>query len=385
MMKDRILDPEHLAFRDLARAFIQAEIVPGYREWEAAGAVPREVWRAAGKAGLLGTEVPAEYGGGGVADPRFPLILAEEIAAASVSGVGFALLNDVVLPYLDHHGTTEQKQRWLPGLCAGETLPALAVTEPSGGSDLRSLRAAATATAAGFLLNATKSFVSNGRDADLVIVAAITHPERRERDGGISLLIVERGMPGWQRGPAADTIGLTAQGVCDLFFTDVAVPADHLLGRAGRGLTLLGANLSRERLSIACAALAGAEAVFAETLAFCRDRTVGGVPVGSYQHNRFVLAEMATELDVARAYVDQCVLDAATGTAGLDPVTAAKAKWWTTDLQSRVVDRCLQLHGGAGYTRDTRVGRAYTDARVMPIYGGTNEVMKELIGRTLGV
>jgi alkylation response protein AidB-like acyl-CoA dehydrogenase len=382
-MRDRLLEPEHLAFRSTVRDFVAREIVPRYPDWERSGIVDREVWRSAGKAGLLGIDVEEEYGGGGVDDFRFQLTLTEELARTGTGGVGFALHNDVVAPYLTRLGTPEQKQRWLPGFCSGESICAIALTEPGGGSDLKAVRTGAVLDGDEYVLNGSKSFVTNGINADLVVVAAVTDPGRRERDGGISLLVVERGMPGFERGRALDKLGLAAQDTADLYFADVRVPAANRLGPAGRGLGLLAANLPRERLSIAAAAIAGAEAVFAETLEYCRTRTAFGQPIGGFQHNRFLLAEISTELDIARTYVDQCAADFAAGR--FDAVAAARAKWWTTELQRRVVDHCLQLHGGAGYLRETRVARAFVDTRMMPIYGGTNEVMKEIVGRSLGV
>jgi alkylation response protein AidB-like acyl-CoA dehydrogenase len=382
-MRDRLLEPEHLSFRDMVRDFIAREITPLYPEWERAGVVDRAIWRSAGKAGMLGIDVATQYGGGGVDDFRFQLVLTEELARAGAGGVAFPLHNDVVAPYLNTLGTPDQKERWLPGFCSGEAISAIALTEPGGGSDLRAIRTGAVREADTYVLNGSKSFVSSGINADLVIVAAVTDPGRRDRDGGMSLLVVERGMPGFERGPALDKIGLGAQDTADLFFADVRVPAANLLGPAGRGLGLLTANLPRERLSIAAAAVAGAEAVFAETLAYCRTRTAFGQPIGSFQHNRFVLAEISTELEVARTYVDQCVADFVAGR--FDAVAAARSKWWTTELQRRIVDRCLQLHGGAGYLRETKAGRAFVDTRMMPIYGGTNEIMKEIVGRSLGI
>jgi alkylation response protein AidB-like acyl-CoA dehydrogenase len=382
-VRDRVLDPGQLAFRETARDFVAKEITPYYGDWERDGIVDRRVWRAAGKAGLLGVDVAAEHGGGGRPDFRYQVLLTEELARAAVSGVGFALHNDVVAAYLNAFSTPAQRARWLPGFCAGELVSAIAITEPEGGSDLTALRTTAVRDGDGFLLNGSKAFVTNGINADLIVVAAVTDPARRHRGGGLSLLVVERGMPGFDRGPKLDKIGLPAQDTAGLFFTDVRVPAGNLLGVLGRGLSQLTANLPRERLSIAAAAVAGTEAVFAETLAYCGARTALGRPIGSFQHNRFALAEMSTEIEIARTYVDECVLDLVAGR--LDPVTAARAKWWTTDLQRRVADRCLRMHGGYGILRGNRAAKAYLDTRMMPIYGGTNEIMKEIIGRSLGI
>lgn len=381
-MQDHLLDPEHRDFAAMARTFIAREITPRHADWERAGMVDREVWRAAGKAGLLGFDVAPEYGGGGTDDIRYPVLLAEELIRAGATGIGFGLHNEVVAPYLNQLGTPEQKARWLPGFCSGDLVSAIALTEPGAGSDLQAITTSAVADGDTYLLSGSKTFVTNGIHADLVIVAAKTNPADRLR-GGISLLVVERGMPGFGRGRPLEKIGQHAQDTAELFFDGVRVPAANLLGRPGRGLRHLMENLQRERLSIAATAVAGAETVFAGTLEHCRTRTAFGQPIGGFQHIRFELAEMSTELEIARTYVDQCILDHNAGRR--DPVRAARAKWWTTDLQKRVVDRCLQLHGGYGYMREQPVAKAFLDTRMMPIYGGTNEIMKELIGRSLGV
>lgn len=380
-MRDGLLAPEHLAFRAVARAFVAAEIAPHYTEWERNGATDRDLWRAAGKAGLLGLEVPIEYGGAGLADFRYPMLLVEELA--EYRGVGFTAHNEVVAPYLIRLTSPEQRRRWLPGFCSGQMVTAVAITEPGGGSDLASMRTTATRDGDAYVVNGAKTLITNGAGADLVIVAVVTDPARLRRGGGVSLLVLEHPMPGFERGERLDTIGLRASGTASLSFDHVRVPTFNLLGADGMGLTYLRENLARERLSIAVAAIAGAEAVFADTVAYCQQRHAFGQPIGSFQHNRFALAEMHTELEVTRTYVDQCVLDL--NAANLTPVTAAQAKWWATDVQKRTVDSCLQLHGGGGYLRECRAARAFVDTRVMPIYGGTNEVMKEVIGRSLGV
>ncbi|SEK74138.1 acyl-CoA dehydrogenase family protein [Streptacidiphilus jiangxiensis] len=381
-MQEHVLDQEHRDFAAMVRAFVEREVAPFHEEWERRGLVDRQVWRAAGGAGLLGFDVAVELGGGGTEDIRYPVLLAEELVRAGATGLGFALHNDVVGPYLNALGTEEQRRRWLPGFCSGELVTAIAITEPGAGSDLQALTTRAELQGDSYVLNGAKTFVTNGVHADLVIVAARTEPGDRLR-GGLSLLVVERGMPGFERGRPLEKLGRPAQDTAELFFDDVRVPAANLLGRRGHGLRHLREHLVRERLSIAAAAVAGAETVFAQTLEYCRTRTAFGQPIGSFQHNRFELAEMSTEIDIARTYVDRCLLDHNAGRR--DPVTAARAKWWTTDLQRRVVDRCLQLHGGYGYMREQAVARAFVDTRMMPIYGGTNEVMKELIGRSLGV
>ncbi len=380
-MRDRLLESEHMAFREVARDFVAKEITPRYDQWERAGIVDRDVWLAAGAAGLLGLDVPREYGGAGLTDFRFNVLLAE--AMVRYRGVAFAVQNDIVAPYLNRLSTREQRGRWLPDFCAGRAIAAIAMTEPECGSDLGAMRTTAVRDGDNYRLNGTKTLITNGLNADLVIVAAVTDEARRARGNGISLLVVERGMPGFERGPALEKIGLHAQDTAPLFFHDVVVPAHNLLGEEGRGLAQLTENLARERLSIAAAAVAGAEAVVADTLSYCQRRRAFGQTIGSFQHIRFELAEMSTEIDVARIYVDQCILDYAS--AELSAIDAAKAKWWTTDLQKRIVDRCLQIHGGFGYLRECDTARAFVDTRMMPIYGGTNEIMKEIIGRSLGM
>ncbi len=377
-MNRTIYSDEHRAFAELVRAFIEKEITPHHAAWEQDGVVDRAVWRAAGSAGLLGFFVDERYGGGGVTDRRFNAVLTEEMARAGASGPAFGLHNDIIGPYLTDLTTEEQRQRWLPGFCSGEIITAIAMSEPGAGSDLQGIGTTAVRDGDSYVLNGQKTFISNGILADLVIVVARTDPAAGHR--GISLLVVERGMAGFERGRNLDKIGQKAQDTAELFFSDVRVPAANLLGDEGKGFGYLMRNLPYERLSIAIAALGGAETVFEQTVAYCKERQAFGKPIGSFQHNRFVLAELATELRLGRTFVDQCVVDPA-----LTAETAAMAKWWCTELQKRTVDRCLQLHGGYGYMREYPVARAYLDARVQTIYGGTTEIMKELIGRSLGL
>ncbi|MFY1660841.1 acyl-CoA dehydrogenase family protein [Micromonospora sp. WMMD1274] len=377
-MDRTVFTADHLAFAELVRAFIDKEITPHHERWEADGIVDCGVWRAAGAAGLLGFFVDERYGGAGVTDRRFHAVLTEELARAGASGPAFGLHNDIIGPYLTDLTTEEQKQRWLPGFCSGEIVTAIAMSEPGAGSDLAGITTTAVRDGDDWVLNGQKTFISNGILADLVIVVARTDPGAGRR--GISLLVVERGMPGFERGRNLDKLGQKAQDTAELFFADVRVPAANLLGAEGEGFAYLMRNLPLERLSIAVAALAGAETVFAQTLDYCRQRQAFGRPIGSFQHNRFVLAELATELRLGRVFVDQCLV-----APDLTAETAAMAKWWCTELQKRVVDRCLQLHGGYGYMREYPVARAYLDARVQTIYGGTTEIMKEVIGRSLGL
>ncbi|WTI24604.1 acyl-CoA dehydrogenase family protein [Micromonospora zamorensis] len=378
MANRTIFSDDHLAFTELVRAFIDKEIAPHHDRWEADGIVDRGLWRAAGAAGLLGFSVDERYGGGGVTDRRFSAVLTEELARAGASGPAFGLHNDIIGPYLTDLTNDEQKQRWLPGFCSGDIITAIAMSEPGAGSDLQGITTTAVRDGDTYVLNGQKTFISNGILADLVIVVARTDPGARHR--GISLLVVERGMDGFERGRNLDKIGQKAQDTAELFFADVRVPAANLLGVEGQGFAYLMRNLPFERLSIAVAALAGAETVFEQTLAYCKQREAFGRPIGSFQHNRFVLAELATELRLGRVFVDQCLVEPA-----LTAETAAMAKWWCTELQHRTVDRCLQLHGGYGYMREYPVAKAYLDARVQTIYGGTTEIMKEVIGRSLGL
>ncbi len=382
-MERDIFDAEHAAFRDLARTFVAKEITPFHEQWEVDGQVSRDVWLAAGKAGLLGTDVPEEYGGGGVDDFRYNAILTEELVAAGISGPGFPLQNDVVAPYLLRLATEEQKQRWLPGFCSGEIITAIAMTEPGTGSDLQGIQTTARRDGAGsnpdWILNGSKTFITNGIMSDLVIVVAKTDPEAGSQ--GFSLLVVERGMAGFERGRRLKKVGLKAQDTAELSFTDVRVPAENVLGELGKGFVYLMQNLPQERLSIAVGAAAGIEAALRLTLDYVKERKAFGKPVAAFQNTRFELAEMDTEASVTRAFVDRCISEHVAGRLSIQD--AAKAKWWSSDVLKRVVDRCVQLHGGYGYMLEYPIARAFLDSRVQSIYGGTNEIMKEIIGRTL--
>jgi len=380
-MRRDIFTSEHDDFREMVRAFIAKEVTPYHDKWEADQMVSRDVWLAAGRAGLLGIEIDEKYGGGGSKDYRYYLILDEELARAGANGPGFAVHNDINGPYLQRLATPEQCERWLPGYCTGELITAIAMTEPGAGSDLQGMRTTAVRDGGHYVLNGSKTFISNGQLCDLVIVAARTDPEAGYQ--GISLLVVERGMPGFERGRNLDKVGMHAQDTSELFFNDVRVPAGNLLGEEGGGFVALMQNLPRERLAIGATALAGAEEVFATTLAYCKEREAFGRPIGKFQHNRFVLAEIATEVAVARAFTDKAVLEHNAGK--LSVADAAMVKWWNTELCNRVVDRCVQLHGGYGYMREFPVARAFTDSRAQTIFGGTTEIMKEIIGRDLGL
>jgi long-chain-acyl-CoA dehydrogenase len=378
-MERDIFGPEHEEFRDLVRGFIGRHVTPYHAQWEADGVVSRDVWLAAGEAGLLGIDIDEKYGGGGTTDYRYYLIFNEEMARAGATGPGFAVHNDINGQYFRRLCTQEQSERWLPGYCSGEAITAIAMTEPDAGSDLQGIRTTAVRDGDHYVLNGTKTFISNGQLADLVIVVARTDPAAGHR--GISLLVAERGMPGFERGRNLEKIGLHAQDTSELFFHDVRVPAANLLGEEGGGFVALMENLPRERLAIGSTALAAAEHVFAQTLDYCRQRQAFGRPIGRFQHIRFVLAEIATELAVARAFTDKAVLEHNAGR--LSAEDGAMVKWWNTELCNRVVDRCVQFYGGYGYMRDYPISRAYTDSRVQTIFGGTTEIMKEIIGRGL--
>jgi alkylation response protein AidB-like acyl-CoA dehydrogenase len=375
-------DTEHEAFRDSVRTFLQRQVVPHHADWEQAGQVDRAVWIEAGKQGFLGFEAPEEFGGSGIRDFRYNTILGEEMMAVGATGLGFGLHNDIVLPYLLALGTAEQKQRWLPRFCAGEMITAIAMTEPGAGSDLQGIRTTARRDGDDFIVNGSKTFITNGILSDLVIVVVKTDPDVKA-SRGLSLLALERGMPGFERGRKLDKMGMKAQDTAELVFTDVRVPAGNLIGELNQGFAHLMTMLPQERLSIAVGAVGAARTVFDLTLAYCQERTAFGQPIGGFQHNRFVLAEMATELEMAEVYLDKALSEHQEHR--FTAVDAAMAKWWTTELQKRVMDRCVQLHGGYGYMLEYPVAKAYLDARVQTIYGGTTEIMKEIIGRSLGV
>jgi alkylation response protein AidB-like acyl-CoA dehydrogenase len=380
---DRIIGftEEHELFRASVRAFVEREMVPHCAEWEAAGLIDRDVFRQAGKAGFLGIDAPEEYGGGGTRDFRYNVIISEEMQRAWLggAGLGVTLHNDICLPYYLHQADPSQQARWLPGICSGELITAIAMTEPATGSDLASIATTAIRDGDRYVVNGSKTFITNGINADLVIVAVKTDPSGRH--DGVSLLVLERGMPGFERGRNLDKIGLHSQDTAELFFNDVHVPVANLLGEEGRGFRYLMGNLAQERLSIAVAGVAAARAALETTLAYTTERRAFGQAIASFQHIKFTLAELATEVRVAESFADQCVLALNAGT--LTPEEAAMAKWWCTELQGRAVDTGVQLHGGYGYMAEYPIGRAYADARITRIYGGTTEIMKEIIGRSL--
>jgi long-chain-acyl-CoA dehydrogenase len=382
-MRRTLFEDEHDLFRDSVSRFIADEVAPRNAAWEEAGLVDRDLFTAAGAHGFLAMAAPVEYGGGGVEDFRYNLVIAEEIqrAAVNAAGLGWTLHNDVCLPYFLALTNEEQKARWLPGICSGELITAIAMTEPGIGSDLASMGTTAKRDGDDYIVNGAKTFITNGINADLVITAVKTDPSQRHR--GMSLMVIERGAPGFERGRNLDKIGLHAQDTAELFFDDVRVPAANLLGEEGQGFRQLVTNLPQERLSIAVTAVAAARAAFDQTLAYVTERQAFGQPIGSFQNSRFRMAEMATEIEIAQTFSDRCVL--ALNAGELTAEEAAMAKWWTTELQGRVTDTCVQLHGGYGYMSEYPVARAYADARITRIYGGTTEIMKEIIGRSLGL
>ena len=382
-MRRRLFDENHDLFRQSFGRFVTDVLVPGHPQWESDGIVPRSVFAEAGRHGFLGMAAPTEFGGGGVDDFRYNLVIAEEIAAAGVpgSGLGLTLHNDICLPYFTDLTTDDQKARWLPGICSGELITAVAMTEPGMGSDLASMRTTAERHGDTFVVNGSKTFITNGINADLVITAVKTDPTQRHR--GMSLLVLERGMPGFERGRNLEKVGMHAQDTAELFFNDVEVPAANLLGEEGNGFGHLVDNLAQERLSIAMTGTASARAILDETITYASERQAFGQPIGSFQNSRFALAEMATEVEIGQTFIDRCV--EALNDGELTVEEAAMAKWWATELHKRVADQCLQLHGGYGYMLEYPVARAWVDARITTIYGGTTEIMKEIIGRSLGV
>ncbi|WP_326656288.1 acyl-CoA dehydrogenase family protein [Streptomyces sp. NBC_00385] len=378
-MQRQIFTEEHDAFRETVRTFLSKEVLPHYEQWEKDGIVSREAWRAAGRQGLLGLAVPEEYGGGGNTDFRYSAVLAEEFTRAGTPGLALGLHNDIIGPYLTGLATEEQKRRWLPGFCGGEIITAIAMTEPGAGSDLQGIRTTAEDKGDHWLLNGSKTFISNGILADLVVVVAKTTPDGGAK--GLSLIVVERGAEGFERGRNLDKIGQKSQDTAELFFHDVRVPKENLLGELDGAFIHLMTNLAQERMGIAVAGIAAAEHLLEITTTYVKEREAFGRPLSKLQHIRFEIAEMATECAVTRAFLDRCIVDHSDGK--LDAVHASMAKWWATELQKRVADRCLQLHGGYGYMAEFPVARAFTDGRIQTIYGGTTEIMKEIIGRSL--
>jgi alkylation response protein AidB-like acyl-CoA dehydrogenase len=380
MLERTLFNADHHIFRDSVRRFLEHEAAPHHARWEEQGYVDRDIWLKAGENGLLCSSMPEAYGGAG-ADKIYSVIVMEEISRINVSGLGFGLHSEIVAPYLLHYGTEDQKQRFLPRMATGEIIGAIAMSEPAAGSDLQGVRTTAVRQGDHYVLNGSKTFITNGWHADLVIVVAKTDPKQGAK--GTSLLLVERGMPGFEKGKRLKKVGMKAQDTSELFFKDVKVPVSNLLGRENEGFIYLMQELPWERLQIAIAAIENAQAAIDWTVAYVKERKVFGTTVASFQNTRFKLAELQTEVQIGRVFVDQCI--AAILQGRLDTTTASMAKYWCSDLQCKVLDECVQLHGGYGYMWEYPVARAWADARVQRIYGGTNEIMKELITRSMGL
>jgi alkylation response protein AidB-like acyl-CoA dehydrogenase len=381
-MRRRLYNEDHTAFRESVRTFVERTLEPSYHEFVENKEIAREVWLEAGRNDLLGLEVPEEFGGVDAQDYRFNAVLGEELAHASMAfNSCFQMHFDVTIPYIVKYGTTEQKQRWLPGACSGEILSTVAMTEPSGGSDLAALRTSAVRSGDDWVLNGSKTFITNGYTADLVIVAAKTSPEKRAK--GITLFAVETGMKGFERGRKLDKVGQPEANTAELFFEDLRVPNENVIGEVDRGFIQMMEQLPQERIGAAVGNLAHVVQILDETLVYAKERQAFGQAIGTFQHNKFLLADLYTRIDVTQAYVDACVEAHAEGE--LSAVDAAKAKYWTAEIQNDALDACVQLHGGYGFMREYRVAQAWMDARVTKIWGGTNEIMKEIIGRDLGL
>ena len=371
---------DHLTFASLVRDFAAKEVAPHIVYWEHEGRIPREVFARAGALGLLGFAAAPEYGGLGTDDYRYNQILIEEFMDADCGGVGlsFAVHNDICLPYLADLTNDEQKQRWLPGFVSGQLIAAIGMTEPGAGSDVAGIRTTAADRGDHFLVNGAKTFITNGQNADIVITAVRTSPDRHR---GLSLLVMERGLAGLERGRNLDKLGLHCQDTSELVFTDVRVPKSNLLGEAGAGFSYLMRNLAQERMQIAVGSLGRARAALRWTIDYVRERTAFGKPIGALQNTRFALADVATEVSVTEAFVDRCVVELNAGR--LTPADAAKAKLWATEMEFRCLDSCQQLFGGYGYMREYPIARSAIDVRVTRVYGGTSEIMREIIGRDL--
>ena len=381
-MKRTIFETEHDLFRESVEHFVGSQILPFHAQWSEEGKVEKAMFRAAGTQGLLGMAVPEQYGGGGVDDFRYNAVIDEVVTAsgAAASGVCITLHNDICIPYFLAYANEDQRDRWFTGLVTGELMTAIAMTEPGTGSDLAAIATTAVLDGSDYIVNGSKTFITSGVNADLVIIVSRTGPDPH---GGLTLLVVEDGMAGFEKGRNLDKMGMHAQDTAEMFFSDLRVPIANRLGSEGMGFMQLIGNLPQERLSIAVGAVAAAEAALALTIKYAKERTAFGRPIGRFQHNRFVLAESKTEVDIGRVFVDRLLSDHVAGTLTIED--AAEAKWWTTEMLKRVVDAGVQMHGGYGYMMEYPIAHAYLDARVQTIYGGTTEIMKEIIGRSMGL
>ena len=381
-MPRHIYDEDHEALRASAREFVERTLRPRAQQMIEEKSIERDVWKEAGKQGFFGFDIPEEFGGAGVRDYRFNAVLTEEMSRFNAATSScFGIHADVCPPYIVDLGTDEQKQRWLPGIASGDLIIAIAMTEPSGGSDLAALKTTAVRDGDGWLLNGSKTFITNGYQADLVIVAARTDPGKGAK--GITLFVVERAMPGFVNGRKLDKVGMEESDTAELFFDSVRVPDENRLGEQGLGFIAMMQRLPQERIGAAVSNVAHAKAILEETIVYAKERQAFGQPIGSFQHNKFLLAELVTKIEVAEAYIDDCVLAHSKGE--LTAIDAAKAKWWSSQTQNDVLDHCVQLYGGYGFMNEYRVARAWRDARVTKIWAGSNEIMKELIGRDLGL
>ncbi|QBJ97466.1 acyl-CoA dehydrogenase [Rhodococcus sp. ABRD24] len=381
-MKRSVFTADHEQFRSSVHDFLSRDVVPNVESYIEDKLIAREVWREAGKQGILGLEIPESYGGGEAGDYRFNAVATEELAAVNMAlASSFGIHFDIVTPYVVDLASEEQKQQWLPRMATGEVVAAIGMTEPSAGSDLANLKTSAVRDGSDWILNGSKTFITNGYTADVVVVAARTDPTQRSK--GISLFLVDASLPGFERGRKLDKVGQPEADTAELFFDSVRLPADALLGEAGGGFVAMMERLPQERIGAAVTNVAHAKQILFETIEYAKERKAFGNSIGSFQHNKFLLAELVTKIEVAQAYIDAAVAEHAAD--GLSAVDAAKAKWWSAQVQNDVLDHCVQLHGGYGYMREYRVARAWMDARVTKIWAGTNEIMKEIIGRDLAL
>lgn len=379
-MQRKYFEEEHIMFEEAVREFIKKEVAPYEAQWEKDGQVSREVWKKAGELGLLSIDIPEEYGGLDLKDHRYNTIVMQELARANVSGPGFGIQNEIVVPYLTEYGTEAQKKKFLSKVATGEWIGSLAMTEPAAGTDLKGIRTTAVDMGDHYLVNGSKTFISNGIMCDFAVTAVKTSPDKGSK--GVSMLLIESSFEGFTKGDNLDKIGLKAQDTGELFFDSVKVPKENILGEADKGFYYMMNNLPQERLSIAISAIGAMEGALEYTIQYCKDRMAFGQPIGKFQNSKFKLAEMHTEITIGRTFLDECVMELMDGK--LTAEKAAMAKYWLSDLQCKVMDECLQLHGGYGYINEYAIAKGWRDARVQRIYGGTNEIMKEIIGRSLG-